>query len=63
MFQVMSIGNENIAINVSCTKQKCDGEKTICCDCKYVKIDAVGIDAIMLLRLIRESPEKENRNG
>lgn len=63
MFQVMSIGNENIAINMSCTKHKCDREETICCDCNYVKIDAVGIDAIMLLKLIRESSEKENKNG
>lgn len=60
MFQVFSIGNENIAINTSCTKHKCDGEKTMCCDCEYVKIDAVGVDAIMLLKMIMEYSEKEN---
>lgn len=60
MFQVFSIWNENLAINTSCTKHKCGGEKTICCDCEYVKIDAVGVDAIAILKLIRESPGKEN---
>lgn len=60
MFQVFSIWNENLAINTSCTKHKCDGEETMCCDCEYVKIDAVGVDAIAILKLIRESSGKEN---
>jgi len=51
-FRVININDKDLLIETSCTIHECKSVTGNCYECDFLKVDAVGKDAIELMKLL-----------